>query len=59
MRAETMQVTGLGRANRRGWPGGGRRGRCMTPGKIVADLHAAGYQITPVKSVPEVSGMYR
>jgi hypothetical protein len=27
---ETMRVTGLGRACRKGWPRGGRRARCMT-----------------------------
>ncbi len=31
--AETLRVTGLGEGLPRGWPGGGRRGRCMTRGR--------------------------
>ena len=39
---ETMRVTGLARvAWQPGWPGGGRRGRPATRGKVIADLAAA------------------
>jgi hypothetical protein len=31
--AETLRVTGLGEGLSAGWPGGGRRGRCMIPGR--------------------------
>jgi hypothetical protein len=39
---ETMRVTGLARvAWQPGWPGGGRRGRPATRGKVIAGLAAA------------------
>jgi hypothetical protein len=38
---QVLRLMGLGRQLPAGWSGGGRRGRCTTPGKIVAELAVA------------------